>query len=30
MEPREAKLRRTLLKHVDAWSQRTVSPREPI
>ncbi|MGP3756807.1 IclR family transcriptional regulator [Streptomyces sp. BpilaLS-43] len=30
MRPREAKLRATLLKHVDAWSQHSVSAREPI
>ncbi|MFD6277219.1 IclR family transcriptional regulator [Streptomyces sp. NPDC060209] len=30
MRPREAKLRATLLKHVDAWSQQSVSAREPI
>jgi DNA-binding IclR family transcriptional regulator len=30
MRPREAKLRRALLKHVDAWSRQTVSAREPI
>ena len=30
VKPREAKLRKTLLKHVDSWSQHTVSPREPI
>jgi DNA-binding IclR family transcriptional regulator len=29
-EPREAKLRKTLLKHVDSWSQQTYSPREAI
>jgi DNA-binding IclR family transcriptional regulator len=30
MRPREDKLRRALLKHVDAWSRQTVSAREPI
>ncbi|WP_326761692.1 helix-turn-helix domain-containing protein [Streptomyces phaeochromogenes] len=30
MRPREAKLGKTLLKHVDSWTQRPVSPREPI
>ncbi len=30
MRPREAKLRKMLLKHVDSWTQQTVSPREPI
>ena len=29
-KPREAKLRRTLLKHVDSWPRHDVSPREPI
>lgn len=30
MKPRETRLRKTLLKHVDSWSGHTVSPREPI
>jgi DNA-binding IclR family transcriptional regulator len=30
MERREAKLRKTLLKHVDSWSQKTFSPRQPV
>ncbi|WP_435225754.1 IclR family transcriptional regulator [Streptomyces sp. Tue6028] len=30
MRPREDKLRRALLKHVDSWSRQTVSAREPI
>lgn len=30
MRPREAKLRKTLLKHVDSWSAQKISAREPI
>jgi DNA-binding IclR family transcriptional regulator len=30
VEPRVKKLRQILLQHVDSWSQRTMSPREPI
>ncbi|WP_326761717.1 helix-turn-helix domain-containing protein [Streptomyces phaeochromogenes] len=30
MRPREAKLRKVLLKHVDSWSRQAVSAREPI
>lgn len=30
MKPREAKLRKTLLKHVDSWATHKVSAREPI
>lgn len=30
MRPREAKLRRALLKHVDTWSRQSISAREPI
>lgn len=30
MRPREDKLRKTLLKHVNSWVQHSVSPREPI
>nr|PPQ61446.1 IclR family transcriptional regulator [Streptomyces sp. QL37] len=30
MKPREAKLRKVLLKHVDSWSAQKVSAREPI
>jgi DNA-binding IclR family transcriptional regulator len=30
VQPRAKKLSRVLLRHVDAWSIRLMSPREPI
>jgi DNA-binding IclR family transcriptional regulator len=30
VEPREAQVRRTLLRHVEAWAKRELDPREPV